>query len=116
MRTPGSDSPSSTSVIATAGCMPTTTVCASSTRAIAAMLPSIRPMNESTISSDEMSISTPRAPVVRDPRGEVVLQLQREPVVHVDLDRHQQELAHLEDRDALHRASTVACVSVAAST
>ena len=28
-----------------------------------AMLPIIRPMNESTMSSEEMSISTPRAPV-----------------------------------------------------
>ena len=37
VRTPGSDSPSSTSVMATAGRMPTTTVRASSTRAMAAM-------------------------------------------------------------------------------
>src|SRR5262249_42169173 len=61
VRTPGSDSPSSTSVMATAGRIPTTTVRASSTRAIAAMFASMRPMNESTISSAEMSISTPRA-------------------------------------------------------
>jgi hypothetical protein len=59
--TPGRARPSSTSVMATAGCMPTTTVSASSTRAMAAMLPSIRPMKESTISSAEMSISTARA-------------------------------------------------------
>ena len=65
VRTPGSDRPSSTSVMATAGRMPTTTVSASSTRAMAAMLPSMRPMNESTISSAEMSISTPRAPCLR---------------------------------------------------
>ena len=96
--------PSSTSVIATAGRMPTTTVSASSTRDMAAMLPSIRPMNESTISSAEMSISTPRAPVLDDPLGQVVLQRHRQPVVHVDLDRDQQELAHLEDRDAFHGA------------
>jgi hypothetical protein len=38
-------------------------VVASSTRDIAAILPSMRPMNESTISSAEMSINTPRAPV-----------------------------------------------------
>ena len=57
--TPASDMPSSTSVIATAGRMPTTTVSASSTRDICAMFASIRPMNESTTSSDEMSISTP---------------------------------------------------------
>ena len=66
VRTPGSDSPSSTSVIATAGRMPTTTVSASSTRDIAAMLPSIRPMNESTISSAEMSMSTPCARALDD--------------------------------------------------
>jgi hypothetical protein len=30
-------------------------------RAIAAMFASMRPMNESTISSEEMSINTPRA-------------------------------------------------------
>ena len=86
VRTPGSDSPSSTSVIATAGRMPTTTVSASSTRDIAAMLASMRPMNESTISSAEMSISTPRAPRLDDPLGQVVLQRHRQPVVHVDLD------------------------------
>src|SRR5690348_5445353 len=63
VRTPGNERPSSTSVIATAGCMPTTTVTASSTRAIPAMLASMRPMNESTTSSELMSISTPRAPV-----------------------------------------------------
>jgi hypothetical protein len=61
VRTPGSDSPSSTSVMATAGCIPTTTVCASRMRAMPAMLEIIRPMNESTISSDEMSSNTPRA-------------------------------------------------------
>src|SRR4030095_615512 len=60
VRTPGSESPSSTSVMATAGCMPTTTVSASSTRDMAAMLPIMRPMNESTTSSEEMSMSTPR--------------------------------------------------------
>ena len=63
VRTPGSDRPSSTRVMATAGCIPTTTVSASSTRDMAAMFPSTRPMKESTISSEEMSMSTPRAPV-----------------------------------------------------
>src|SRR5215471_9605335 len=67
VRTPGSESPNSTSVMATAGRIPTTTVSASSTRDIAAILPSIRPMNESTISSDEMSINTPRARVLAIP-------------------------------------------------
>jgi hypothetical protein len=48
-------------VIATDGCMPVTTVSAPNRRDIRAMFPSIRPMNESTISSDEMSINPPRA-------------------------------------------------------
>src|SRR5688572_11734028 len=66
--TPGSDSPSSTSVIATAGRMPTTTVCVSKILAIPAMLPSTLPMNESTTSSAEMSTISPRARVsaIRD--------------------------------------------------
>src|SRR6185312_7042555 len=58
--TPSSGRPSSTRVIATDGCIPTTTVCASSTRAIAEMFAIMRPMNESTTSSAEMSIRTPR--------------------------------------------------------
>jgi hypothetical protein len=48
--------------MATAGRMPTTTVCASSTREMAEILAIMRPMNESTISSAEISISTPLAP------------------------------------------------------
>src|SRR5262245_11789844 len=63
VRTPGRERPSSTSVIATAGRIPTTTVRASSTLAMAAMFASMRPMKESTISSAEMSIRTPRARV-----------------------------------------------------
>src|SRR3954447_16486253 len=63
VRTPGSVSPRSTSVIATTGRIPTTTVSASSTLAMPAMSDSMRPMKESTSSSEEMSISTPRAPV-----------------------------------------------------
>src|SRR5580698_10572278 len=54
--------PSSTRVMATAGCMPTTTVSAPKTRDIAAMFASMRPMKESTISSEELSISTPAEP------------------------------------------------------
>ncbi len=80
-------------MIATAGRMPTTTVSASSTRDIAAMLPSMRPMNESTISSAEMSISTPRARSLTIRVGQVVLQRQRQPVVHVHLDGDEQERA-----------------------
>ena len=63
VRTPFSESPSSTSVIATEGCMPVTTVAAPSTLDIPAILPSMRPINESTISSEEMSIRTPLARV-----------------------------------------------------
>src|SRR5262249_12491189 len=60
-----------TSVIATAGRIPTTTVAASSTRAIPAMFASMRPMNESTTSSAEMSIRTPcaRVAVIRSVRS-----------------------------------------------
>ena len=110
VRTPGSDRPSSTSVIATAGRIPTTTVSASSTRDMAAMLASIRPMNESTISSEEMSIRTPRAWSETIRFGEVVLQPHREAVVHVDLNRDQQQIAHLQDRDPLglgHRSRPI---------
>ena len=99
VRTPVSAKPSSTSVIATAGRMPTTTVTASSTRDIAAMLFSMRPMKESTISSADMSISTPARAIGHDPLRQIVLQRHRQPVVHVDLDRDQQALADLEDRD-----------------
>ncbi|MFO7597744.1 MAG: hypothetical protein R6W92_15555 [Desulfocurvibacter africanus] len=49
---------------ATAGCMPTTTVSASIIRVMDAMLLSMRPMKESTISRAEMSMSTPCAPLV----------------------------------------------------
>ena len=53
---------------------------------MAAMLASMRPMKESTISSAEMSISTPRARVSAMRVGQVVLQRHRETVVHVHLD------------------------------
>src|SRR4030095_10737905 len=39
-----------------------------------------------------------------DPRSQIVLQRERELVVHVDLDGDQQERSHLEDRDAFHQA------------
>src|ERR1700722_14578747 len=58
---PGSERPSSTSVMATAGRMPTSTVSASRIRDMAAICPNIRPIKESTTSSAEISISTPRA-------------------------------------------------------
>ena len=60
---PGSDIPSSTNVIATAGCIPTSTVLASRMRAIPDTSDIIRPMKESTISSAEMSMSTPFDPL-----------------------------------------------------
>ena len=71
-------------------------------RDMPAMLPIIRPMNESTMSSEEMSISTPRAFVSAICAGEVVLKGHRQPIVHVDLDRHDQEFAHPEDRYVFH--------------
>ena len=75
------------------------------------MLASMRPTKESTISSAEMSISTPLAPVVAIFVGQVVLQRQRGLVLHVDLDGDQQRAAHLQDRDAVH-AGAHACVRV----
>ncbi|MCY1247231.1 hypothetical protein D9M72_605440 [compost metagenome] len=63
VRTPVRVRPSSTSVIATAGCMPTTTVVASMILASDEMVEIIRPMKESTMSNAEMSINTPRAEV-----------------------------------------------------
>src|SRR6185437_12456199 len=63
VRTPVSGSPSSVSVIATAGRMPTMTVSASNSREIEPIMDSIRPMNESTISTAVMSMITPCAPV-----------------------------------------------------
>src|SRR5689334_7134521 len=57
--TPGSDNPSSTSVMATAGCMPTSMVSAPRIFPMLEISLTMRPMNESTISSVEMSISTP---------------------------------------------------------
>src|SRR4029079_10369752 len=61
--TPGNSRPSSTRVMATAGRMPTTMVRASRIVDIADMLAIMRPMNESTTSSAEMSMRTPLAPV-----------------------------------------------------
>ncbi len=69
---------SSTRVMATASRMPTTTVSASSTRESAAVVANNLPMNESTISTAEMSIATPRAPVAHEPFGQNLLQSQHE--------------------------------------
>ena len=71
---------------------------------MAAMLPSTRPMKESTTSSAEISISTPRA-VAHDARSKFVLEGERELVVHIHLDRDQQEGTHFEYRNALHVGS-----------
>jgi hypothetical protein len=65
----------------------------------------MRPMNESTISSAEMSM---RARLL-DRGGQVVLQCQCGLVLHVDLDGHQQALAHPQDRNALHRCALKPC-------
>jgi hypothetical protein len=58
-------------------------------------------MKESTISSAETSISTPWRRIF-DHRGQVFLQLQRGLVLHVDLDGHQQVLAHPQDWNPFH--------------
>ena len=73
-------------MIATAGCIPTTTVRASRMRAMLAMLPIIRPMNESTMSTARDVDQHAVRAGLGDPVGQVVLQRQREPVVHVHLD------------------------------
>ena len=56
-----------------------------------AILPIMRPMNESTMSRAEISISTPRARVSTIWLGEVVLKRHRQPIVHVDLNRDDRE-------------------------
>src|SRR5690606_30461735 len=52
-----------------------------------------------------------------DAFGQVVLERQRKLVVHVHLDGDQQDVAHLQDRDALHQAAfaTVTPVRLSAS-
>ena len=95
-------------MIATTGRIPTTTVSASSTRAMPAMSDSIRPMNESTSSSaGDVDQHAARAGL-RDPLREVLLQRHRHPVVHVDLDADQQQVPELEDRDAVGAVTALA--------
>ena len=72
-------------------------------RDIAEMFAIIRPMKESTISSAEMSIRTPFGVSVSGLRRQIVLERQRQLVVHVDLDGDEQELAHPQDRNSFHR-------------
>src|SRR6185437_13944715 len=103
VRTPRRDRPSSVSVIATAGRMPTRTVSASNSREIDPIMASIRPMKESTISTAVMSMITPRAPVAAsssasflEPHDALVLQ--------VDLDGDEERRPDLEDRHAVHQA------------
>ena len=62
-------------------------------------------MNESTISSVEMSMSTPRLAFFDDGVRQIVLQLERHLIVHVDLDGDEQELAHPQYWDAFHVAA-----------
>ena len=102
VRTPLSDSPSSVSVIATAGRMPTMTVSASNSREIDPIMVSIRPMNESTISTAVMSMITPCAPVADKLVGQVLLEAHDALVLQVDLDGDEQRLPDLEDRHPLH--------------
>src|ERR1700678_2003563 len=64
VRTPRRDRPSSVSVMATAGRIPTMTVSASNNRDMDPIMVSIRPMKESTISTEVMSMITPRAPAL----------------------------------------------------
>ena len=66
-----------------------------------AVVASIRPMKESTISSAEMSMSTPRLGF-HDPVSQVVLQAEGEPVVHVHLNGGEQKLAHLQNGNPIH--------------
>ena len=68
------------------------------------MLEIMRPMNESTMSSGRDVDQHARGAMSLDLLGEVVLQRQRQLVVHVHLDRHDQELADAQDRDAVHGA------------
>jgi hypothetical protein len=68
------------------------------------MLPIMRPMNESTTSRGRDVDEHARGPLSIDALGQVLLQRERELVVHVDLDRDEQVLAHLENRDAVHDA------------
>ena len=74
VRTPPSERPSSTRVIATAGRMPTTTVSASSIREISAMVASMRPMKESTISTAVMSMMHSAGAGRDDLLGQVLLE------------------------------------------
>ena len=62
-----------------------------------------------------MSINTPRALVVGDPAGEVVLQRHRQAIVHVDLDRHDQILAHPKDRYVFHVTALLTSANLDAS-
>jgi hypothetical protein len=55
------------------------------------------------MSSAEISINTPRADVLLMRSGQVVLQGQGQLVMHVDLDGDEQKVAHLKNRNTLHR-------------
>ncbi len=107
VRTPGSASPSSTRVMATAGCIPTTTV--------SAVQDPCHPGNIGDHPADEGVHDLQRGDVnedpastrLGDPAGQIVLKSQRQPVVHVHLDGHQEKLAHAKDRDAFHGGFSV---------
>ena len=105
VRTPGSVSPSSTSVIATAGCIPTTTVCrvehARHRRDVRDHAADERIDDVERRDVDEHAARAGLA----DARRELILQLHGEPVVHVHLDRDQEEITQPQNRDAIHVAS-----------
>ncbi len=91
--------------MATAGRMPTKTVVASSTRDIPAMFPIMRPMNESTMSSDRNVDQHAASSGLADAIGQVILERGRQTIVHVDLNRDQEKVAHAKDRYMFHLES-----------
>ena len=90
------------------------------------MVASVRPTNESTMSSAADVDDHAVAAGGDDPLGQVLLQAQRDLVLHVDLDRDEEDVADLEDRNAFHvsapgaagdaaRSSRSTCRSASAS-
>ncbi len=71
------------------------------------MLPIMRPMKESTMSSEEMSIRTPRALNRENLIGQVVLKGHDQAIVHINLDGHEEVFPHAENRDMFHDGPSV---------
>ena len=84
---------------ATSGWMPTMTVTAPRSRAISAMLRSVREPNESSTSSAATSMMTPRARCSADLVDQVVLEADHLRVVQGSVDRRDQVVALSQDRD-----------------